>query len=187
MSLYRMFDASEPPQRAPGGCQLVMGYIGREGYTPHVWTIPEWQRFAGFRQVPIWVPDLGASPAAEAQAATSAAFGLGWAKGRAIVIDFETAGAPERSWWDACADAIDVAGMTGVAYGSASTVFQLDAGLDGLVGVADWDGEEDLEPQQSVVFHQYQANKQLPGGGLIDLSIADEWLYLSAGVGPRHD
>ena len=126
MTLYKCFDVAFPPQSAPDGAQAVLGYLGREGQTPHVWTMPEWDRFAHLRQYPAWVPDFGADPGAEAVQAVLAMLDHGWAprqaETRAIVCDLETSVHP--GWYQAWADRIGTEGFVSVAYGSLSTVLE---------------------------------------------------------------
>jgi len=166
----------------PPGAQGVLGYIGREGRTPHVWTLPEWDRFAHLKQFPAYVPDLTLPGISEAQEAVKAAEALGWAPfqaaRRAIVFDFETAqSAATRAWWQSCAAELEQLGFAGVAYGSLSTVFELAASY---VLVADWDGSRALDPGQTVVGHQYLS---MPA---YDLSAFGQWLWDRGGEGPRH-
>ncbi len=188
MSLTQVFDAAVPPATAPAGCGAVAGYTGRRGFTPHVWTPAEWNRFTGLGMLPIWVPDLTQHPHEEAAAMCNTAGALGWtphlpaAETRAIIVDFETAsGETDRRWWAQCSDAIHVNGFAGVAYGSESTVFDLAASW---VWLAAWDGHPALGQGQTVVAHQYQAGVP-SGGSTVDFSVMSPWLAARCGRGPR--
>ena len=182
-----MFDASVPPPISPAGCQAVLGYVGREGFTPHVWTATEWDRFRHLRQVPAWLPDFSVGPVNEAHAAIKAVQDLGWAADetdeRAIVFDFETAeGASTRAWWEDTSAELAVQGFTGVVYGSLSTILE-NAAAD--VIVADWNNTAQLLPGQTIHGHQYQAGVPFLGTQ-VDFSVIDEWLFERAGRGARH-
>lgn len=182
MTLYRCFDAATPPAIAPPGCTAVLGYIGREHYTPHIWTLEEWGRFDLIRQFPAWVPDLAEAPVIEASAAAAAARSLGWApyqgNRRAVVFDFETADtAADRGWWAACAFELKRQGFAGVLYGSLSTVL---ANAASYVWAAAWDNSATLLPGQTIVAHQYQ------DAGSVDYSVMGQWLFDRGGRGPRH-
>jgi hypothetical protein len=177
--LYKVFDAAVPPATAPPGAQAVLGYIGRPGQTPHVWTLPEWQRFGRLRQFPCWVPDLTAPGNIEADAAIEAAMMLGWAPGqpnpRAIVCDLETHEVP--AWYNSWAAGIIDRGFTPVAYGSLSAVL---ANAADDVWAADWNDVPRLQPGQTIHGTQYVA------GGAVDWSVIDSWLWDRGGEGPRH-
>jgi len=184
--ISRMFDASRPPSTAPTGFQAVLGYVGKPGFTPHVWTPEEWQPFAHLRQFPCYVPDLAAAPNGEALAAVAAVKALGWAAHmpdvRAIVFDFETAEGPyDRAWWETCAATVGEDGFCGVPYGSLSTIFEL-AASD--VIVAAWDNNGQLEPGQTAHGHQYLAGVPYQNTQ-IDYSVIDEWLFARGGRGAR--
>src|SRR5215469_9895656 len=170
MTLHKCFDAAFPPQTASPGAQAVLGYLGRAGQTPHVWTLAEWQRFAHLRQFPAWVPDFGNDPDHEAVAATIAMLDHGWAPGqpdtRAIVCDLETQVRPD--WYQKWADRIGSEGFVSVAYGSLSTILQNAAAH---LWVAVWDGDPVIEPGQTINAHQYDS---LPA---VDLSVIDQWLW----------
>ena len=193
MTLTRMFDAAVPPDVAPGGCSAVLGYTGRPGFTPHVWTAAEWNRFEHLRMLPAWVPNLSNPPGEEAVAACDAAAALGWERGwngalpptetRAIVFDFELTGTQAaREWWAACSDDIHSGGFVGVAYGSESTVFELAASW---VFLAAWDGFPALGEGQTVVAHQYNDDVLQGDGAKVDFSVMSPWLYARCGRGPR--
>lgn len=178
--ISKVFDASVPPATAPAGCAGVLGYVGKTGFTPHVWTPAEWRRFQHLKQYPVWVPDLAANPLAEARAAAVAVEALGWAKlpdprTRVIVCDLETHVVP--AWYAKFAAAVGSRFYVAVAYGSLSTIA---ANLASDLWVAAWDGDPALEPGQTIRAHQYQAG---PG---VDLSVVDEWLWERGGTGPRH-
>jgi hypothetical protein len=179
MAVYKVFDASTPPLIAPPGAQAVLGYIGRAGQTPHIWTLPEWDRFARLRQFPAWVPSIGANPTGDAILATGLAMNLGWAphqpNPRAIICDLETNIA--RDWYSLWAAQVIRDGFTPVAYGSLSTVLQ-NAALD--VWAADWNDIPQLQPGQTIHGTQYVA------GGAVDWSVVDSWLWDRGGEGPRH-
>lgn len=184
--ISKMFDAANPPATPPPGCQVVMGYIGKLNFTPHIWTGGQWQPFAELRQIPCYVPDLANVPELEAGIAYRTAQALGWAAHepdeRAIVFDFETSEGPaDRDWWQRCATEIAVAGFVAVMYGSLNTVFENAA--EHIV-VAAWDNDAQLLPGQTIHGHQYQAG--IPWDGTeIDYSVIDEWLYDRAGRGAR--
>lgn len=184
MAQYKIFDASRPPESAPPGAQGVLGYVGREGFTPHVWTLAEWQRFAHLVQFPAWVPDLKANPFAEGAAAAAAVKRLGWAPHqphrRAIIGDLETSADPE--WWQKFSDQVGIEGFVAVDYGSLSTVLG-NAAYD--VWAADWDGIPAIVPGQTIQGDQYKANVPWQGTQ-IDLSVVDQWLMDAGGVGGRH-
>ena len=170
--LSRVFDAAVPPATAPAGCAGVLGYIGREGKTPHVWTPAEWARFAHLVQFPCWVPNLGNHSGAEANDIIDAlhlAFGFvpGPAHLLAVVIDYETAGAAEAKWHAALADALGHRSLDAVAYGSLSDVIQIEAAH---VWSALWDDQPALEGGMTVHAHQYLSTPS------IDYSVVDAWL-----------
>lgn len=184
--ISRAFDAAYPPASTPPGCEVAMGYVGREGFTPHVWTTGEWDRFAALPQLPIWVPDLAADPAAEAEEAVKAVEKIGWASHqvaeRVIIFDVETQ-TGLRAWWQTIAREVYAMGFAPVMYGSLSTVLS-NAAADLLV--ADWNDSPQLLPGQTIHGHQYQAGVQF-GGTQLDFSVIDEWLFARAGLGPRHE
>src|SRR5215469_17737441 len=184
MTLYKCFDAAFPPQSAPPGAQAVLGYIGRPGQTPHVWTLAEWQRFGHLRQYPAWVPDFGNDPDREAVEAVLAALNLGWAPHqqypRAIVCDAETTQNPD--WYARWAARIDSEGFTSVEYGSLSTI---DGNHAKDEWVASWDGLAVLPAWQDADAKQYQAGAAWEGVR-VDLSVIDQWLWDRGGQGPRH-
>lgn len=172
--LSRIFDASTPPQLAPAGCAGVLGYIGRPGFTPHVWMPAEWQRFAHLTQFPAWLPDFTQHAGAEATAIVTALKAAGWEPEKnalrtlAVVIDYETSGAAEAEWHGNLADALGSVGYDAIAYGSLSSVVQIEAAH---VWAADWNGEADLSGAGMTVHaHQYL------DAGSVDYSVADDWL-----------
>jgi hypothetical protein len=182
MTLYHMFDAAFPPPTAYPGTQAAAGYIG--GNTPHIWTLEEWLRFRHMRQLPIWVADLGADPAASGRFAAQAARGLGWkpfaAVRRAIVADMETSA--DGSWVNHFAEAVAAHGFVTWVYGSLSSVLR-DPARDGY-WVASWDGVPDVEPIPHVVAHQYAPNVPWEGGE-VDLSVLAPEAWERLGRGPR--
>ena len=182
MTLHRMFDASVPPARAYPGCAAVAGYIG--GATPHVWTLPEWERFSAYRQLPIWVKAGSGTPLSQARQAATKAAGMGWrpfaTHRRWIVLDMET--------WDDPPFVSDFAvtlhkqGFGCLVYGSASSVYG-NPHADGY-WVADWDGIPTLENFPDIKIHQYADNVPWDGGA-VDLSVLPDDALLHLGRGPR--
>src|SRR5271163_4123547 len=61
MILAHCFDAEFPPTVAPPHCTAVLGYIGGP-LAARVWTLEEWDRFAGLRQFPCYVPEEAVDP-----------------------------------------------------------------------------------------------------------------------------
>jgi hypothetical protein len=182
-NLGKIFDASKPPKSTPERCAGVMGYIGMEGRTPHVWTSAEWRVFGKIRQYPVWVPDYAYDGGANARYAVQAVTRLGWAAHeaypRAIIVDMETVISPQ--WYDDTAAGILAAGFTPVCYGSMSTVFQNRA-VD--VIAADYDGVASVPAGQTLHGWQYIANQPWDGT-TVDYSVFDQWLMDRGGVGPR--
>jgi hypothetical protein len=185
-TLFKCFDASQPPEITPPGCKAVLGYVGRKGYTPHVWTLQEWLRFKHLGQFPAWLPNLNDSPNADALLAVASVKRLGWAAHmpegheRAIVCDVETSqnAAGYQEW----AATVNAAGFWAVDYGSYSTVFG-NAAYD--VWAADWNGIPQLMPGQTVGADQYRASVPFDGT-TIDLSVVSADMMKRAGIGPRH-
>ena len=168
--LHKVFDASYPPTLSRGSCEGVLGYIGRPGYTPHVWTPEEWNRLYHLVQFPCWLPDFSVHAGIEADLIAATLNNYGWhGDGLAVIIDYETRGLPEAPWHANLADALaQKHGFTAVAYGSLLTVVQTEANH---LWAADWDGNPRLDPAgQTVHAHQYLA------GTAYDLSVADDWL-----------
>lgn len=183
--LYKVFDASTPPSATPPGAEGVLGYVGRAGETPHVWTVEEWQRFQHLRQFPCWVPDLSNDPAKDAVEAVDAVMALGWAKmpgaeTRVIVLDGETAEFP--AWYTRWSNAVAEDGFYPVAYGSYAYV---GAQFAYNVWAADWDNVPQLAPGKTIGGTQYEAGVTW-AGTRIDLSVIDSNLFNRGGVGPRH-
>lgn len=182
--LFKVFDAANPPATAPPGCAGVLGYIGG-ARAARIWTLPEWERFAGLAQFPAWVPDTAQeNPQASAVRAGNAMRGLGWAPWQAdrrvLVTDLETQ--VVARWFQQFAAELEQQGFTAVAYGSESAIADNFAADN---WVAAWDGAAQLLPGQTIHAHQYQANVSF-GGTQVDYSTVDDWLFARAGVGPRH-
>jgi hypothetical protein len=186
MALFRMFDASVPPDKPYPACQAAGGYIG--GATPHVWTLQEWLRFSHLRQLPIWTADFnpGAPSAAEqGRLAAAAAVALGWhahaPHRRAIALDMETS--EDAAFVADFAVAARAGGFVVWPYGSKSTIYA-DPHADGY-WVAAWDDIAGLENMADIMAHQYEAD--IPFGGTqIDLSVMSGEAYARLGRGPRH-
>jgi hypothetical protein len=86
-----MFDASTPPMIAPPGYAAVAGYVG--GDTPHVWTISEWERFAGLRKLPVYVHSQRTKVTTghdDAMLALSQLQKIGCPPGSRVAVDTET-------------------------------------------------------------------------------------------------
>ncbi len=182
--LSQVFDAATPPPSAPPGSAGVLGYTGRPGKTPHVWTEDEWARFKKLTQFPAWVPDLTVHAGTEAALIIASLRQAGFHAAPAslsnphgylaVVIDYETAGQAEAPWHAHLADALGHAGYDALAYGSLSTVMTIGAAH---AWTAAWDGNHTLEPGGMTVHaHQYAADVPGPGGALVDYSVADPWL-----------
>jgi hypothetical protein len=174
-------DAAVPPLTLPPAAQAVAGYIG--GRATHTWTLAEWLRFSRVPQFPIWVADLGQSPALEAGAAVEAMLHRGWAKmpepgTRALFVDMETS--EDASWYDAFELVVIKNDFVPVCYGSASTLVRNDPSAE---WVADWDGLPVI-PDHPAHGIQYQANVPYEGTQ-VDYSVFDAWLFARAGAGPR--
>ena len=185
MTLWKVFDAAFPPATAPPGAQAVLGYIGRPGFMPHVWTAAEWDRFADLRQFPAAVPDFANDPKVEAAWFADAMKALGWeahaVPARVLLVDEETR-SQDAAWYQMfAAELVDV-GFVAVEYGSLSTVLANSA-YD--VWAADWDGIPQLVPGQTEQGKQYKAGVPWQGT-MIDLSVVDDWLWERAGRGARH-
>lgn len=185
MGNHKCFDAAYPPDTAPPGAVAVLGYVGREGYTPHVWTPDEWRRFEHLRQFPAFLPDFSNKPEAEADLAVSLVSVLGWAMlpepdTRVIVLDGETRQYP--GWYAQWAARVGSHGYHGYDYGSLSSVLG-NAAYD--VWAADWTDIPALEPGQTIHADQYAAGIKW-GNTLIDLSVLDDATLRRGGVGPRH-
>jgi len=177
--ISKVFDAAYPPLTEPDGFAGVLGYIGKTGFTPHVWTPAEWRRFEHLRQFPCYVPDLAADPAGEAKIAVDAAEALGWARfpepdTRTIICDTETNIVP--GWYAAFAATVAELGFIAVNYGS---LYYAAQNLASNLWAASWDGNPHLEAGQTIRAHQYMAEHT------IDFSVIDEWLLNRGGVGPR--
>ena len=185
MGLYRMFDAAYPPVQPFPGCQAVAGYIG--GNTPHVWTLAEWQRFAGLVQFPIWTGYQRTNGAADGQAAAQLMHQLGWNPGspyrRAVILDMEDE--PNGAYGDGFGSAVWAAGYQTFVY---EDLARLLAGgnppKEGYL-VADWTNVPSIPPYDNVVGCQYAGNVPWEGGA-VDLSVITDQMLAHGGTGGRH-
>lgn len=182
---YLVFDAAYPPADAPPGARAVLGYVGRNGFTPHVWTMDEWLRFQHLKQYPCWLPNLAMPPEIDADEAVASVQALGWAvepkpRTRAIVLDLETRLYPD--WSSEWGVRVAKRGYWPVDYGSMATVLGNKA-YDNWA--ADWDGIPALQPGKRINGDQYAAGIAY-GGTQIDLSVIDQEMWLRGGIGPRH-
>jgi hypothetical protein len=184
--LYRVFDAAVPPAVTPPGCLGVLGYLGREGYAYRVWTPADWKQHTGpgIVQFPCWVPNLRGNPQQEADTLLSYMHDAGFTPSTghilAAVIDYETTGISAAGWHSALTQELGRYSVDGIAYGSLSTVVQIEAAH---LWVASWDGNATFDPAgQTVHAHQYAGNVAY-AGTTVDYSVADNWL-MSRGL-PR--
>jgi hypothetical protein len=149
VTLVRMKDASVEPATLPEGVKVVAGYIG--GNTPHVWSVAEWDRFAGVKKLPVFVHEQGASGTEEGWAALKRLYQLLVPKGTLVVLDMETLVEPAAvlnfralmNW----------GGYYCGTYGSADFIF----GNPNCYGywVADYDKKPQLFPHHGVFATQY--------------------------------
>jgi hypothetical protein len=176
-----MFDAAFPPQTAPPGAQAVLGYVGGRGLDrdTHVWTLPEWQRFADLRQFPAWACSTEVGPEESALVACQLAGTFGWHRNgtRALVGDMETR--VDADWWRRFAASTVTAGMVPVCYGSASTV---KGNKPARIFGAEWNNDP-LIPY-GWLAHQYEGNVPF-GGTLIDWSALTPEMLKLGGEGKR--
>lgn len=182
----RVFDASTAiPEKAPDGCEGVLGYIGKTttdgrklDYATHVWTLQQWLRFEHLRQFPCWPLSPATDPDEQGDAAAEAAAALGWHKGRLIIGDEEASKDAARfAKWAA---RVESHGYRSGWYGSAGYAasydceFKILARPDGIETIPDgFEGK------------QYQWDVHVPGG-VVDLSVFSHRLMEHGGVGPRH-
>lgn len=183
--LYKVFDAAFPPLTAPPGAQAVLGYVGNPGFTPHVWTPDEWDRFAHLRQYPCWLPNLNIPADIDADNCILAVQRLGWAvepkpRTRAIILDLETGLYPD--WASEWGIRIAKRGYWPTDYGSMSTVLGNKAHD---YWAADWDGIPVVQPGKHINGDQYAASVPWENT-TIDLSAIDAELWARGGVGARH-
>lgn len=183
MTLYQMFDASSPPPTPYPGSHAVAGYLG--GNTPHIWEVPEWDRFAGLVQFGIWVGAAEGDPVGHGNAAVQAAHNLGWRPNaplrRAIICDIETE--QNRPWVDAFGKAVWDGGFQTYVYGSASTILG-DPAKEGR-WIALYNDEPNIPAIPAAVGHQYKANVPWDGT-FVDLSVITAEMLAHGGTGPRH-
>lgn len=93
MTVYRMWDAIEPPKQLPAGYQAAAGYIGGDAF--RVWTPEDWRRVAEaeLAALPIWVrsnPAGHAEGTADGRACVARLMDLGVPEGCPVVLDRET-------------------------------------------------------------------------------------------------
>lgn len=185
MTLYRAFDASVPPPGPFPGSDAVMGYLGPETNTPHVWSVAEWQRFAALRQFPIWVGAGRTNGPGDGTVAADMMHSLGWkpfaAVRRFLIVDMESEVNPE--YVNGLADAVNSAGYDTVVYESESAV-------DGNpvrsgIWLADWNGIASIPRIPGVIAVQYYPDLAY-AGTQIDLSVISEDMLAHGGEGPRH-
>lgn len=179
VAIHHAFDASIPPVRPYPGADSVLGYLGPEGFTPHVWEIHEWNAASDngrLRQCGIWLADFGASPGSQARAAAEMAVSLGWhshaAPLRFIVIDGETS--LNASWIRDFGDSLYMSGgFLALDYRSLDAIQQAPSGLDEWV--AKW-----TPPIPPLTKQQegFQYTHDIPWDGTkVDLSIFSDLAY----------
>lgn len=183
--LYRIIDAAFPPLEVPPGTDGVLGYVGEVGFTPHVWTVAEWDRFAELGQFPAWLPNLSLPADVDADNAIAAVQALGWAVEpkpftRAVVLDLETGKYPD--WSLEWGTRVARRGYWPDDYGSMSTLLG-NAAYD--YWAADWDGIPLLQPGKRINGDQYAAGIAWENT-TIDVSVVDLELWNRRGRGRRH-
>jgi hypothetical protein len=162
-----MYDAAVPQHGMPP-FDVVAGYIGSPGATPHVWSVADWDSQTARYRLPIYVPSwfrTGVWDAAgDAVEAVKALHALGVPQHVTVAIDFETEINP--SYVTSFVNALNSAGWFTVLYGSTGTpqnptVF---ANPPGSVGYwpADPNGTPHLFAHANVVGTQYG---QVQGNG----------------------
>lgn len=188
VSYPRIMDAAVPPTTAPAGIEGVMGYIGGARAT-RVWTVAEWLRFSHLAQFPVYVPDLGADPVAQAHEAVAEALRLGWAahmppaQTRLIIFDTETL--IDRAWYATAASIVGLSGFVAADYGSLAFVLENAAEI---VIAAAWVSGSVIPPipaGQTIQGLQWEANVVVEQT-LVDYSVFSPALFARGGTGPRH-
>ena len=184
--LLHVVDASTPPTSAadlPADVAGIMGYLGANGRTPHMWTVQEWDRFAHLLQMGIWVADLTANPVDQAKAAAEAAHQLGWFRGdrRGILLDFEASADP--AFIGEMGLKLREDGYVPIGYESTG-VLNANPRLDGIV-LARPGTPPTVPAGQLLIGSQYRWDVILPGGGKVDLDVFDSSARHLFGRGPR--
>lgn len=185
-ALIRSFDASSPPSRPVPGCGAVLGYIG--GRTPHVWTAAEWNAASSggqLYQAPIWVADLGQSPAGSARDAAAVATARGWTPHhepvwRAIIADMEAQ--LDEPWLAAFGNQLQAEGFLCFPYMSQVALPSDPPGY--TVWLATFDELAEVPPIHDVIANQYKPNVPFDGTA-VDLSVWSPAAMASFGRGPR--
>lgn len=154
-------DISDPGTEVIAGPDLIgfVFYVGRAGFTPHIWTGEQIARQTLRYAIPAWVPDLdppalnAANGANDGQDCAADLHALGVPAGVAVRVDLETAtgaGVYLRNF----RAQLNLAGYWFGSYGSASTVFSNPHGGAGW-WVADWTGHPHDYPHPFVTMTQY--------------------------------
>lgn len=180
MTLLQAVDSAYPTP-VPEGTSIVLGYLGRDGETPHTWTFTEVEAAAAHHWFgPIWCPRQGApifNGQAEGEAFLQALFAYGVPKGVAVFLDVEfntwalgpEADAEVHSWQATMGEG----GYVGYAYGT----------KDRANWVADWPRQPgsppppapDVLPEgEGVVAWQYAGEIPNTPFPAYDLSVALE-------------
>lgn len=184
-SLLHVVDASVPPEKAsdlPDGTVGIMGYLGAEGRTPHIWTVDEWRRFEHLMQLGIWVVDFQSDPVTEAKKAANAAHDLGWfgLDRRGILLDCEAVS--DGAFVGELGLKVREYGYAALAYESTS-VLNANPRLDGVV-LAQPNDPPHVPAGQLIIGRQYKWDVPC-GNTQIDLDVFDSSAEHLFGRGPR--
>ena len=184
-NLIHAADASIPPANAtqlPKGTEAILLYLGPANRTPHVATVPEWDRFKHLLQMGIWVVDFNSNPVSEAKAAANAAHALGFFRHdqRGILLDDEATA--DGAFIGEMGLKLREDGYVPLGYES-SGVLNANPRLDGIV-LAQPNQPPVVPAGQLIVGRQYKWDLAA-GDTKIDLDVFDSSVRHLFGRGPR--
>jgi hypothetical protein len=172
--MLTMYDAAIPQSGMPQ-FDVVAGYIGSPGATPHVWSQADWDSQAPKYRLPIYVPSWWRTgvwnATADANEAWTALQKAGVPVSKVMAIDFETQVNP--NYVSTLVQSLMGRGYYTLMYGSTSSLFLNPAGTMGY-WVADPTGTPHLYNHPNVVATQYGQNQS--GGHDYDLNVMDDFM-----------